>query len=240
LISKSSIENWNLKSSSKTTQKTTQQQILTPKSNWRLRVPNKSLEKISIENWNLKSSSKTTQKTTQQQILTPKSNRRLRVPNKSLETFYRAVKNKLIWANQQITQLAPDILIKEDRTCLKILKDNPHIIIKKLDKGSAVVIMNTSDYLREGYRQFNDQQVYQKLESGPNNKKVIKIYKVIQEMVEKMDSHLITDKPKPGRFYLLPKIHKKEIPGRPICSSIFHSTNRIGKFVIEHIKRFVP
>jgi hypothetical protein len=55
-----------------------------------------------------------------------------------------------------------------------------------------------------------------------------------------MASHLIIDNPKPGRFYLLPKIHKNGIPGRPICSSIFHPTNRIGKFVDEHIKRYVP
>jgi hypothetical protein len=55
-----------------------------------------------------------------------------------------------------------------------------------------------------------------------------------------MASFLIMDNPKPGRFYLLPKIHKKGIPGRPICSSIFHPTNRIGKFVDEHIKRYVP
>jgi hypothetical protein len=55
-----------------------------------------------------------------------------------------------------------------------------------------------------------------------------------------MASYLICDDPKPGRFYLLPKIHKKGIPGRPICSSIFHPTNKVGKFVDEHIKRYVP
>ena len=39
---------------------------------------------------------------------------------------------------------------------------------------------------------------------------------------------------------LLPKIHKKNIPGRPICSSISHPTSNISKFVDEHIKRYVP
>jgi hypothetical protein len=56
----------------------------------------------------------------------------------------------------------------------------------------------------------------------------------------KMAEHLCCDNPKPGRFYLLPKIHKKGIPGRPICSSIFHPTNKIGKFIDEHIKGYVP
>ena len=43
-----------------------------------------------------------------------------------------------------------------------------------------------------------------------------------------------------GRFYLLPKIHKKNIPGRPICSSCNHPTANISKFVDEHIKQYVP
>ena len=40
--------------------------------------------------------------------------------------------------------------------------------------------------------------------------------------------------------YLLPKIHKKEILGRPICSSVNHPTTNISKFVDKHIKDYVP
>ena len=43
-----------------------------------------------------------------------------------------------------------------------------------------------------------------------------------------------------GQFYLLPKIHKKGIPGRPICSSVNHPTANISKFVDEHITTYVP
>ena len=39
---------------------------------------------------------------------------------------------------------------------------------------------------------------------------------------------------------MLPKIHKKGVPGRPICSSINHPTSRISKLVDEHIKECVP
>ena len=63
------------------------------------------------------------------------------------------------------------------------------------------------------------------------------------------ERRLITDKNceylnpkncKYGQFYLLPKIHKKGIPGRPICSSVNHPTANISKFVNEHIKTYVP
>ena len=41
-------------------------------------------------------------------------------------------------------------------------------------------------------------------------------------------------------FYLLPKIHKKGVPGRPIYSSVNHLASIISKFVDEHIKSYVP
>jgi hypothetical protein len=44
--------------------------------------------------------------------------------------------------------------------------------------------------------------------------------------------------PKPGRFYVLPKIHKRGVPGRPICSSNGHPTEHISEFVDDYIKKY--
>jgi hypothetical protein len=98
-----------------------------------------------------------------QRLFTPRSNWRPPIPNKTLETFYRAIKNDLIQENMKNRCLTKDNLSKEDRTFLKSLKENSQIVIKKADKGSAVVMMNTPDYLRVGY----DQQFYQKLDHDP-------------------------------------------------------------------------
>ena len=59
-------------------------------------------------------------------------------------------------------------------------------------------------------------------------------------ITEKNFEYLNVKEPKEAKFYLLPKIHKKKIPGRPICSSINHPTSNISKFVDEHIKKYVP
>ena len=59
-------------------------------------------------------------------------------------------------------------------------------------------------------------------------------------ITEKNFDYLNIPNPKEARLYLLPKIHKKDIPGRPICSSIQHPTAHISKFVDEHIKKYVP
>jgi hypothetical protein len=39
--------------------------------------------------------------------------------------------------------------------------------------------------------------------------------------------YLTPEDRKPGRFYLLPKIHKKNNPGRPIVSANGHPTEKI-------------
>ena len=41
-----------------------------------------------------------------------------------------------------------------------LLRDDPSIIIKEADKGSAVVVLDREDYLREANSQLSDQDVY--------------------------------------------------------------------------------
>ena len=59
-------------------------------------------------------------------------------------------------------------------------------------------------------------------------------------ITEKNFDFLNVKEPKADRFYLLPKIHKKQVPGRPICNSIGHPNCSISKFVDAHIKDYVP
>ena len=64
-------------------------------------------------------------------------------------------------------------------------------MLKKADKGSAVVVMNTTDYLREGYRQLNDPKFYTKLDHDPTQRIGQKITDTLTKMYNK---GLISDK----------------------------------------------
>ena len=106
--------------------------------------------------------------------------------------------------------------------------------------------MNTTDYLREGYRQLSDPTFYTPLKNDPTKTVSEKITQTLITMrnkglisEENLD-HLTPTNCTIGQFYLLPKIHKKNIPGRPLCSSVTHPTARISKFVDAHIKKYVP
>ena len=77
------------------------------------------------------------------------------------------------------------------------------------------MVMNTTDYLREGYRQLSDTKFYTKLEHDPTEEVAEKVTKTLTQMKQK---GLISDKNfehlnpvncTEGRFYMLPKIHKK-------------------------------
>ena len=174
----------------------------------------------------------------------PKSNWLPNNTHISLKSFKMAFKNNLLYSKP--TRTRHNNLTKEQRSGLLELTNNSEIVIKKADKGSAVVVMNTRDYLREGYRQLMDQNFYTQIHKDPTEEVSNRItYKLIQMK----SKGLITDKNfdylkpvncKHGQFYLLPKIHKKGIPGRPICSSVNHPTSNISKFVDEHIKKYVP
>ena len=56
---------------------------------------------------------------------------------------------------------------------------------------------------------------------------------------KKNRQYLLHRDPKPGRFYILPKIHKVNNPGRPIVSSNNHPTERISQFVYFHLNPLV-
>ena len=133
-------------------------------------------------------------------------------PNRTLDTYKRAFKMNLL--NSKVKQCHQHNLTKEQWKGLMELRKNPEIVIKKADKGSAVVIMNTTDYLREGYRKLSDRNFYVKIREDPTEQISEKICKVLTGMknlkliTEKNFEYLNIKDPKAGRFYLLPKIHK--------------------------------
>jgi hypothetical protein len=173
----------------------------------------------------------------------PKSTYTPPVQEDILENFCKQVKYQVLktpvkkpkWSN----------LSKEERKGLTQIADNPNLVIKKADKGSAVVVMNTVDYLAEANRQLDNKEAYVELKEDPTAKYCEDIQKILDRMLErnvinkKCHKFLSPTDCRPGRFYLLPKIHKAGVPGRPICSSVGHPTENISKFVDAHIRRFM-
>ncbi|XP_062611639.1 uncharacterized protein LOC134273453 [Saccostrea cucullata] len=111
---------------------------------------------------------------------------------------------------------------------LQSLKNRDDTVIKKADKGSTVVVLYKETYMAEAQRQLSDKRFYKKLDSDPTKEFSTAITKTLDDMCEKNEiginvyETLNSIDCRPGQFYLLPKIHKEGMPGRPIVSAIGH------------------
>ena len=123
-------------------------------------------------------------------------------------------------------------LSTDEWKAIRSIEDDRSIVIEKADKGSAVVVWDRVDYIKEAQKQLKDKNVYKKVNFKDQN---------LSEPVDKSNHFFkglktkgcITNKnfkyftyhyKKPcnlGKLYLLPKIHKQmsEVPGKPVISN---------------------
>ncbi|CAM5115567.1 unnamed protein product [Eretmochelys imbricata] len=128
----------------------------------------------------------------------------------------------------------PHNLSHAERNAIHSLRNNSDIIIKKADKGGAVVIMNRSEYEQEAARQLSNTSFYKPLPYDPTESYQKQLQHMLKKLPEKAQDQIRTDtplEPRPGIFYLLPKIHKPGTPGRPIISGIGTLTAGLSGYV---------
>jgi len=127
----------------------------------------------------------------------------------------------------------------QEMLAIQSLNSNRNIIIKPADKGSGIVVMNTCDYIFEANRQLSDNEFYRPADSSDLERATNQVENLItamrreKEIDQKCSDYLWPDSPAPGRFYMLPKIHKGKLPppGRPIISAIGSPTEKISEFL---------
>ena len=123
------------------------------------------------------------------------------------------------------------------------MKNDKNIVIKGADKGSAVVVWEREDYIKEAEKQLGDSDVYKEV---PDDLEplISTIHRKIEKIRTRGDLKKETVKyfevkdPKFARFYLLPKIHKRlnNVPGRPVISNCGYYTENISVFLDFHLQ----
>lgn len=142
-------------------------------------------------------------------------------------------------------------LTRAEFSALKTLRSNDSIKIMSADKGSTVVIMDTSVYKAEALRQLSDVSSYERLEGDPTEDFKREISTYVRERgrheglsAASMDL-LLPEHPRTSVFYTLPKIHKEYSlpdnppPGRPIVSCGDCLTERISAYLDAHLQPLV-
>ncbi|CAN7951161.1 unnamed protein product [Ixodes pacificus] len=165
--------------------------------------------------------------------------------DRCLDLYIDAVQREIM---QQFRQKRPgrQNLNLHERNALKSLSLRTDIVIKPADKGGAIVIMNSDDYLAEGLRQLNDPKFYKHLTCDPTSHHTTIVTEALSTLVRqnkitsKVQAGLKQTQPTTGRFYMLPKIHKTGNPGRPIISGNGTLTEPLSSFVDNLIKHIPP
>ena len=179
------------------------------------------------------------QKFIQKSTWTPKENN---MPTEVLETIEKI--------NSDLSKLKvpyhQNNLTDGEIKSLKNIRQNPDIIIKPADKGSATVIMDRENYITEGYRQLSDERYYKKIKDPIFMETSMKVNEILQDLLKK---NYISEKqfqylkppeePRARQFYMLPKIHKplekwpvtNMPPGRPIISDCSSESYRVSEYI---------
>ena len=133
-----------------------------------------------------------------------------------------------------------DNISANERTSIGSLKRNSEISLKKADKGTTTVIMDTAQKIEEGLQQLSDDKFYKPLGTPIVLDTALKVNRIRVDKlfrsgnIDTMTHKLLTiglKQPRIPEFYTLTKIHKKIPVGRPIVSGSSGPTERISSFV---------
>lgn len=135
-------------------------------------------------------------------------------------------------------------LSKGEHEALRKLKVRTDITIRQVDKGGAVVILNTEDYNSEALRLLNDISTYRPLDSDPADGIQRGLLQLLDDggemgvLEQKIIDFIFTDKPVTPIFHHLQKVHKQQYPvqGRPIVARIGSPLYRLSEWVDEHLQ----
>ena len=162
----------------------------------------------------------------------------------TINTFVESFENQLKRENLHQNRDKKKNLNKEELKALQNLQKRDDIIIINADKGGAITIMDTDDYVKEGNRQLNDELCYKKLEHNPTVNHVntvhdtIDLFKNQQKITERVAEGLKVNNAKTPTLKLPPKVHKQGHPGRPLVSSIHSPTSKISEYVDFHLQPY--
>lgn len=122
------------------------------------------------------------------------------------------------------------------------LKKNPDILITRADKGNVIVALNKDDYQNKTNALLSDERTYQLVKSDPTTTIQNKLNKIIKSLAtsnvfskEEVKSLKCENGVFP-KLYCLPKIHKENLPLRPIVSFIGSPTYKVSKYLSNFLK----
>lgn len=128
---------------------------------------------------------------------------------------------------------------KQEHLALKTLNQDPDIVVLKVDRGGAVIIMNTIDYNEKMIDHLTNSGYYIKLNKNPLKKISRNVHNLTRSSKEHKIKNLLENNPYTPRIYVALKIHKEGVPIRPIVNTIGGPTYQLEKYLAKKLKPMV-
>ncbi|XP_064073285.1 uncharacterized protein LOC135193669 [Vanessa tameamea] len=127
-------------------------------------------------------------------------------------------------------------ITSDQLSALRELQKDEDLIVLRADKGNATVVMDVTDYDKKIRHLLSDVNTYRKVTYDPTartNRATTTLIKTYRDAIghEKTKYLLRPRNIQPPKLYGLPKIHKPNIPLRPIVSQIDSPTYELAKHV---------
>lgn len=137
-------------------------------------------------------------------------------------------------------------LTRQERTELLELKNNTKVRILPADKNLGPTLLNTDWVKEETLRHLHDQQSYSRVTLDVWNSRREKVIQSRDRLIDSFKQFVTRSATLflrsfdhflcPAKFYIIPKIHKNPMVGRPIAASHSYITRPISIFVDEFTK----
>ncbi|XP_076056313.1 uncharacterized protein LOC143034262 [Oratosquilla oratoria] len=133
----------------------------------------------------------------------------------------------------------------EETKALAELRRDRSIVVLTSDKGRSTVVLDKEDYDQKALALLQDTQTYTIVPQDPTKKLQAKVERELKELRE---NRIINDvewkKMRPGdstipKFYGLPKVHKENIPLRPIVAFRNSPTYHLASYLAKLLRPLV-
>lgn len=127
-------------------------------------------------------------------------------------------------------------LTTEERLALKELKQDESILVLTADKGNATVVLDTEDYKQKMHTLLAG-PTYKEINTDPTTylEKTTKAL-INKSSIDEATARTLIPREKSSicpKLYGLPKIHKENMPLRPIVSSIGSPTQQLARYIAK-------
>ena len=134
-------------------------------------------------------------------------------------------------------KLPPTNIHQQEAKAVKELAKDDDIVILPADKRRATVVMDRKDYSAKMLTMLGDRDTYQLIAKDPTTSLENRMNSVLLRLRRegnlsgKTYYHVCSSAAGVPRLYGLPKVHKPDIPLRPIVSFVSSPTYTLSKFL---------